>query len=87
MGERDSKVGGRNLLWILIIVLLGFVTANDVVIEERQNSVIISKDEELIRKPIGPLNKYELLNSFPSMYSTEFKKKENNLLQVYDSNL
>ena len=87
MWKSDSKVGRRNLLWIFFVVLFITLTANDVVIEERQSSVIISKDEELIQKPIGPLNKYELLNSFPSMYSTEAKKNEENLLQVYDSNL
>ena len=88
MMRRGHSEGVRkNLLWISLVILFTTLKASDVVIEERESSTIISKDEELIRKSIGPLNKYELLNSFPSMYSTEVRKKGDNLLQVYDSNL
>ena len=58
--------------------------AVDVFIEDYDTSHIISKDEELERKSIGPFNKYELINSFSTMYSTDREKKMESLPQIYD---
>lgn len=77
----------KDAMAMCILVLICFVIpsrAVDVFIEDYDISHIISKDEELERKSIGPFNKYELINSFPTMYSTDREKKMESLPQIYD---
>ena len=56
----------------------------DMIFEDYESPLVISKDEELAQKVIGNLNQYELINSFPTIYSTDQKKHSDNLLQFCD---
>ena len=59
----------------------------EVVVERKQSTMVISDNEELHQKAIGPLNKYELLDSLQSYFKSDKKESSNNLILIYDSNL
>ena len=71
----------------IMVVLFTVLSAESVVVDKRKSVMMISSDEELNEKQIGPLDQYELINSFPSRYSTNKKTGKENLLFVYDNNL
>lgn len=70
-----------------MLVLFAVLSAENVVVDKRKSVLMISSDEELNEKQIGPLDQYELISSFPSRYSTNKKTGKENLLFVYDNNL
>ena len=70
-----------------MLVLFSVLSAENVVVDKRKSVLMISSDEELNEKQIGPLDQYELISSFPSRYSTNKKTGKENLLFVYDNNL
>ena len=74
------------MIWsiMLLMTCTVFVSGMDIMQNDYEPSPVISKDEELAQKTIGPLNQYELINSFPTMYSTERKRNSDNLLQFRD---
>lgn len=70
-----------------MVVLFSVLRAENVLVDNRKSVLMISSDEELNEKQIGPLDQYELINSFPSIFSTNKKTGKENLLFVYDNNL
>lgn len=89
MGVNHGNNGERGIakLLIRVAILCTVCFCSEIVVEKKETTFIISNDEELNLKPIGPLNKYELLNSFPSYFSTDKRKDHENLIQIYDTNL
>ena len=69
------------------IILFSACYCMEVVVERKQPMLVISDNEELHQKLIGPLNKYELLDSFQSYLKPDKKESANNLILIYDSNL
>lgn len=78
---------GLKMVICTMLVLFAVLSAESVVVDKRKSVLMISSDEELNEKQIGPLDQYELINSFPSRYSTNKKTGKENLLFVYDNNL
>ena len=70
-----------------MVVLFSVLRAENVLVDNRKSVLMISRDEEMNEKQIGPLDQYELINSFPSIFSTNKKTGKENLLFVYDNNL
>lgn len=89
MGLSTSYYGKRRIANLLIgfAIIATVCICNEIVIEKKETTLIISKDEELNQMPIGPLNKYKLLNSVPKYFASERKKRKNNLILIYDTNL
>ena len=86
-----DRVVQREWFYCYCLLLLGILctvcSADQVLTKTKPSPNVITKDDELNRKPIGPLNKYELLNSYPTLFSTSYKATNENLVQIYDSNL
>lgn len=76
-----------SVLWLTIAMVVSMVNAEEVVLQKKQSSTVISNAEELARIVVGPMNKYELMNSLPTVYSTTLREHKESLLQYYDSNL
>lgn len=89
MRVNNGNTGKKGIATFLIrvAILCTVCYCTEIVVENKEVTMVISKDEELNQKLIGPLNKYELLNSFPSYFSTDKKKKQHDLIRIYDSNL
>lgn len=81
-----SSYGLRKVICTMV-VLFSVLRAENVLVDNRKSVLMISSDEELNEKQIGPLDQYELINSFPSIFSTNKKTGKENLLFVYDNNL
>ena len=74
------------MVWSIMLFMscIELTSCIDMMLNDYESSPVISKDEELTQKTIGPLNQYELINSFPTMYSTDRKRDSDNLLQICD---
>ena len=74
------------MIWYTLLFMICTTLSNcmDMIFEDYESPLVISKDEELAQKVIGNLNQYELINSFPTIYSTDQKKQSDNLLQFCD---
>lgn len=68
-------------------MVISLANAAEVVLQKKQSSTVISSAEELAQIMIGPMNKYKLMNSLPTVYSTTLREHKESLLQYYDSNL
>ena len=75
------------VLWLTIAMVVFLAKAEEVVLQKKQSSTVISNAEELARIVIGPMNKYELMNSLPTVYSTTMSEHNESLLKYYYSNL
>ena len=79
------------LLRLHVVLQLGIICtvslAAQILANTKTAPCIITRDEEMMQKSIGPLNKYELLNSYPTIFSTRQERTNENLIQIYDSNL
>lgn len=87
LGSHQYRSYGLKKVICTMLVLFAVLSAESVVVDKRKSVLMISSDEELNEKQIGPLDQYELINSFPSRYSTNKKTGKENLLFVYDNNL
>ena len=76
-----------SVLWLTIAMVISWANAAEVVLKKKQSSTVISNSEELAQIMIGPMNKYKLMNSLQTVYSTTMREHKENLLQYYDSNL
>ena len=86
--SNDNLCKRRNgVSFLYATILCTICLCSEVVVERQENAFIISNDEELHQKLIGPFGKYELINSFPSYLSTEKKDRNAGLVQIYDSNM
>lgn len=79
------------LLRLYVVLQLGIICtvsfAAQILAKTKTAPCVITRDEEMMQKPIGPFNKYELLNSYPTIFSTTHLRRDENLIQIYDSNL
>ena len=63
-------------LWLRLhlVLQLGIICtvsfAGQILAKAKTAPCIITRDEEMMQKPIGPFNKYELLNSYPTIFSS-----------------
>lgn len=89
MGFRSNECSSTRIKMTLFVffILCTVLRAESLVVERKKESTMISSNEELNEKQIGPMNQYELLNSFPSLFSTNKRIGKENLLLVYDSNM
>ena len=76
-----------SVLWLTIAMVISLSNAAEVVLKKKQSSTVIGNSEGLAQSMIGPMNKYKLMNSLPTVYSTTLREHKENLLQYYDSNL
>ena len=89
MGFRSSECSSTRIKMMLFVffILCTVLRTESLVVERKKESTMISSNEELNEKQIGPMNQYELLNSFPSLFSTDKRIGKENLLLVYDCNM